>query len=94
MSKQEPTVWQQCKAISEALAPSRESLLVQLAAGSEKGEKLAAPAAPEDLDLEPDPHETVRRLRAVLRTLTADQVAPEWPDELLDSPQRNAQRRV
>jgi hypothetical protein len=86
MSKQEPTVWQQCKAISEALAPRprpedpqetvrrlRAALLAQLAAGSEKGAKLAARLANADGPI---------------------QVAPEeWPDELWDSLQRSAQRR-
>jgi hypothetical protein len=84
MSTEEPTVWQQCKAISEALAPRpedpqetvrrlRAALLAQLAAGSEKGAKLAARLANADGPI---------------------QVAPEeWPEELWDSLQRNVQRR-
>jgi hypothetical protein len=77
MSKREPTVWQECKAIAEALAAPtptqnarelRAKILAQLAAGSEK-------------DIELADQEIVRRLRAVLRTLTADQVASEeWSD--------------
>jgi hypothetical protein len=53
MSEQQPRVWQQCKAISEALGPTPvdaeqamhgvgAALLAQLAAGGAKGAKLAA----------------------------------------------------
>jgi hypothetical protein len=68
MSDQDPTVWQQCKSIAEALAPTpeppeqaaqrvRATLLAQLAAGSEKGAALAARLADTDGPIEVSPED-------------------------------------
>ena len=75
MSKQEATKWKECKAIAEAIAPrtptdpmqtardAKAILLAQLAAGSEKGAKLAARFANTDGPIAVAPEDDPEELR-------------------------------